>query len=434
LLDYVLKNFFEVQLGNDPTAWSPLKDEPKVDEAVQRSKTTEQAAADKVEQDTAGEADSAEKSEKAAEAVKEIVKAATLMIPKVNIRASYYHGSQVNSIDFLYSEQNATTMAVLPQALVGLGPDDQTGDYITQLNRAQEPFGRRYDVTLSVPSADSQARLGLQTLNVLARYPAGNPKDKQAVFNLTVNGGQTTGTNPLPFQYDAKGSAGVEYRTDFVFAPDAGWDSDTCQYSLTGVSETGLVTAMAESVAEFLTINIDLGADFVWDEADQALISLSSKKWNGDKRVVIQKGREAPQVLRIRSDAKFRAEPVNYRVELCKANKTLYAYGPLPMQGKQITVLDQYADHVPVYFNAAFDGDSVDVTLTYDDGEAEWEDQFSLDAGQKKVQRIIPVMKAMAKKSALEAQYEIRYASGATARGTVKGGQSATIRTAGETG
>ncbi|NHZ94173.1 hypothetical protein [Massilia sp. CCM 8734] len=430
LLDYVLKNFFEVQLGNDPNAWSPLKDEPKVDEAVQRSKATEVAAADKVEQDTAGEADSPEKSEQSAAAVKEIVKAATLMIPKVNIRASYYHGSQVNSIDFLYSEQNATTMVVLPQALVGLGPDEQAGEHITELNRAQDPFGRRYNVALSVPSADSQARLGLQTLNVEARYPVGSPKGKQAPYSLSINGGQTSGSNPFPFQYDGNGSAGVEYSADFVFAPDAGWDSDTYQYTLTGVTETGVVVAMAESVAEFLTINIELRADFVWNDAEQALVILSSKKWNGDKRVVIQKGKEAPQVLRIRSDAKFRAEAVSYRVELSKGNKTLFAYGPLPMQDKHIIVLDQYAEHIPVYFNARFDDDSVDVTLTYDDGGVVWEDQFSLDAGQTRVPRIVPAMKSIAQKRTLEAQYEIVYASGATARGTVKGGQSATIRAA----
>jgi len=434
LLDYVLKNFFEVQLGNDPDAWSPMKSEPKVEEAVQRSRATEAAATDKVEADNADVPDSPEKTADSESAVQEIVQAATQFIPKVNVRAAYYDGRQENTIDFIYSEQDATSTLVLPQGLVGLGPGDNAGDHITQLNRAQVPFGQRYEVALSIPSDDSQARLGLQALNVQARYPAGNPKDKQTVFNYTVNGGQRSGVAPLPFQYDAKGSAGIEYQTTFVFAPDAGWDSDTYEYAAAGVTETGLITAMAESVAEFLTINVDLATDFVWDNADQAVVTLTSKKWNGEKRAVIQKGKEAPQVLRIRSDARFRAEPVDYRVELRKSNKTLHAYGPLPVQDKQIVVEDGYASHIPVYFTSRVDDDSVDVTLTYGAGDDAWEDQFSLDPGQKKVRRVIPLKQELVQSSQLAAQYEISYPSGATANGVVKGGQTATIRPAAAAG
>lgn len=459
LLDYVLKNFFEVQIGADKDAWSPLSKAPDVEDAVQKAKDVELAASDKVADDdktdkdeTAGkdtDTDADKDKDKDADAgkdtdagkdkppaekdsaVKQLIKAATPFIPKVSVRASYYQGSQVNSIDFMYSEKKAKSMPVLPQALVALDSGDNVDDYVVKLNRAGNPFGRAYNVVVSIPDETDQTKVGLQALNVQARYPAGAPASKQTPFNLTVNAGKTTGPNPMPFQYDAKGSAGVEYTADFVFKPGTDWESDAFQYSLAGTSEKGLITAMAESVVEFLTINIALGPDFVWD-VDQAVVTLTSAKWKGEKRVVFQKGAKDAmdaKVLKIRSDARFQSEPVQYRVDLRKANKSVYAYGPLPVMDKQITVVDPYANHIPVYFTAGFKDESVDITLTYQDGEYVWEDQFSLEAGEKKVQRIIPTLKDVKLKSELEAQYEVTPESGDSFKGTIKGGMTKVIKT-----
>lgn len=434
LLDYVLKNFFEVQIGADANVWSPLAEAPKVEEAVMRTKAVEEAATEQVAQDGTkdsgkeGDGETAKAVEKTAEAVKEIVRSAAIPIPKVNIRASYYEGKQVNSIDFMYAEKKAKSTTVLPQAVVGLGDKDQASDYITQLNRMQDPFGQPYNVTVSVPDQPNQDKLGLQVVNVQARYPAGASKGSQSTCNLTLNAGVASGKNPFPFQYDAKGSADVDYSADFVFSPDSGWDGDAWQYSLSGTTDKGLITAMAESVAEFLTINVDLGSDFTWDNADQAVVSLTSKKWQGEKRVLFQKGKETPQTLRIRSRAEFRDEPVQYTVTLRKGNTAVYSYGPLPVMDKQITVQDRFANHIPVFFTAGFTDESADVTLVYQDGDYTWEDQFQLEAGQKRVQRIIPIVRDVKLKSQLEAQYEVLYESGESAQGSIRGGQTVTLK------
>ena len=61
---------------------------------------------------------------------------------------------------------------------------------------------------------------------------------------------------------------------------------------------------MAESVVEFLTISVALGADFVWN-VDQAVVTLTSAKWKGEKRVVFQKGAKDAmdiKVIKLRSD------------------------------------------------------------------------------------------------------------------------------------
>lgn len=435
LLDYVLKNFFEVQLGADPTAWSPLAQAPQAEEAVMKAKQVEEAAAEQVADEKAqtddkgsGQDTPAEDLAKAAETVKEIVKAAGIPIPKVNIRAAYYSGKQVNSIDFIYSEKKATLTTVLPQALIGLDLTDQPNDYITQINRTQDPFGLRYAVTVSLPSSDSQAKVSLQTLNLQARYPAGKPRGQQTTVNLTVNDGISSGLNPLPFQYDANGSAGVEYVADFVFKPDSAWQSDTFQYKLSGISENGLIVSMPESVAEFLSINVALGSDFIWDNCDSALVILSSKKWKGDKRIVIQQGKEAPQVLQIRAEAQYRDEAVHYKVELRKNNKVVHAYGPHPVTDKQVTVVDRFLSHIPIYFSAGFSDDVADITVHYQDGDEEWEDQFQLEPGQKKVQRIVPVLKELKLKSLLQAEYVVNYGSGGELKGTIKGGQTVMIK------
>lgn len=444
LLDYVLKNFFEVQLGADPHAWSPLAQAPQAEEAVMKAKQVEEAAAEQVEneKDKTGEQDGkdeegdkeggkgtpAEGVATAAETVKEIVKAAAIPIPKVNIRAAYYSGKQVNSIDFIYSERKATLTTVLPQALIGLDAADRPDDYITQINRAQDPFGLRYPVTVSLPGSDSQAKIGLQTLNLQARYPAGKPRGQQATVNLTVNDGVSSGVNPLPFQYDANGSAGVEYAADFVFKPDSAWQSDTFQYKLSGTSENGLIVAMPESVAEFLSIDVSLSADFIWDNCDSAVVILSSKKWKGDKRIVIQQGKEEPQVLRVRAEAQYRDEAVHYKVELRKNNKVVHAYGPQPVTDKQVTVVDRFLGHVPIYFSAGFSDDVADITVSCQDGDYVWEDQFQLEPGQRKVQRIVPTLKELKLKSQLQADYVVSYDSGGELKGTIKGGQTVIIK------
>src|SRR5207248_2657519 len=120
-----------------------------------------------------------------------------------------YHGKQVNTVDFLYAEMKAKSYPVLPQALVLEGLGDPK-NYVTQVNRAQDPFGLPYNVVVSVPEEADRTKVGLQTVNVQARYPAGAPKDRQSTYNLTANGPKVTGPNPFPFQYDAGGSAGVE--------------------------------------------------------------------------------------------------------------------------------------------------------------------------------------------------------------------------------
>ena len=269
LLDYVLKNFFEVQIGRDKDNWSPLKKEPEVSQAVEKAKDVEQAAGDKAEDD-------GKKGDEAAGAVKEIVKAATTFIPKVNVRASYYSGKQENSIDFLYSERKAKSYPILPQALVleGLGDNEEARrQYVTQVNRAQDPFGLPYNVTVALPEDADRAKVGLRTVNVAAQYPAGAPTGKQSAKNLTLNGGKVSGDNPLAFQFDQSGSPKVAYSVDYVFNPSDEWQSDAFQYSSKGVEERALITAMPESVAEFLTLTVDLSDDFVWETNDQVVVA-----------------------------------------------------------------------------------------------------------------------------------------------------------------
>lgn len=425
LLDYVLKNFFEVQLGGGADNWNPLAEAPQVDEAVQKSKDVEQAAAEKVDEE--GTAKTPEEKDTA---TKEAVKAATMFIPKVNIRASYYQGKQVNSIDFVYSEKKAKSYPVLPQALVGLEKDDRPEDYITQVNRAQDPFGLPYKVMVSVPSDTDFPAMGLQTINVQAKYPAGAPKDKQTTQNLTINAGTTTGANPFPFQYDAQGDSGIEYTADFVFKPTSDWqsDKDVFQYSLTGRTDKGLITARPESVVEFISLTVQLAANFVWENNDQVVVTFTSPKWTGEQRVVIQQGKEDPQTFKIRGDAKFASSPILYKVDVRKSNKPVYSLPSAVLLEKQLYVSDRFADHIPVYFTAGFTDDSMDVTLTYTDGDFTYEDQFTLEKGQKQVVRYIPTVTPFPRKSDVKATYEAIPDSGDPITGTISGGNTRIIK------
>jgi len=431
ILDYVLKNFFEVQLDpNMKGKWSPLAEAPKVQEAVGKAKDVEAAAGEKVKEDKAKKGEPAGEGDAAA--VKEIMKAATTFIPKVSIRAAYYDGKQVNEIDFLYTEWKARPYVVLPQAMVLEGLKEPRS-YITAVNRSQIPFGTEYSVTVSAPISADREKLGLRTVNVQGRYPAGASKDKQKALNLTTTGDTTTGSSPFLFQYDLPASADVEYTVDYVFGPSEDWQSDTYQYSDKGKSDKGLIVAMPETILEFLRLPVALIEYFVWDNADQAVVTVTSKRWAGEKRVVFNRGKPQPQSLQVRSDANLRSEPIEYKVELRASNKTVYAYGPeIVRPGDQISVRDRFEGKVPVWFTAGarVTEDNLELTLTYEDGDFVWEDQFTLEKGAKKIQRMVPTLNKVKRFSDLKLELKVSPPEGDPFRKSVEGGAFVTVNPA----
>jgi hypothetical protein len=173
-----------------------------------------------------------------------------------------------------------------------------------------------------------------------------------------------------------------------------------------------------------------LGSDFTWDDADQVVVSLTSKRWNGEKRVVIQKGQEDPKTFRVRSESKFASEPVQYKVELRKRNNTIYTWGPADVQDKQITVYDRFADHIPIIFKPVFKGkvESANITISYEDGDFQWEDQFLLEKGVKQVQRLVPTIKELKKKSDLKVTCEVSPDDGDPFTLKAQGGQTVQVK------
>ncbi len=421
LLDYILKNFFETQIGSDPNNWSPLKEAPKVSEAVEKARGTEEAAADKAASD-------GKVGEEADTAVKEIVKAATLFIPKVNIRAAYYDGRQENKIDFLYSELKARPYQVLPQALVleGLG---EPASYITQINRSQDPFGQPYPVNVALPDAADFTALGLTALNIQARYPANAPASSQAVQNFSITDGKRHGTEPpFRFQYDAKGSADVAFTVDYVFRSGGDWVGETTRFSVSGRAERGLIVATPDAAVQFVTLDIRLDTDFVWEDADEVKVTLTSAKWKGTKQVTFQNGQADPRILRIRSGIETAAAEIRYTVDVHKGGKRIYGSEAATVQDDRIVVRDRFGGHTPVFFTASFDDDSVDITLSHTDGAFAWEDQFTLEKGQKRLRRIVPTLADPKPKSDLRFTYEVLPMDGEPFSKTGRGGQTIAIK------
>ena len=145
-------------------------------------------------------------------------------------------------------------------------------------------------------------------------------------------------------------------------------------------------------------------------------------------------GTEAPDLpdlgkfLNHRSVRKFKSDPIQYKVELKKSNKVVYSYGPEVVQGKQIIVHDRFAGHVPVFFTAGFTDDTVEVNLMYEDGDFVWEDQFTLEKGKKKVQRIVPTLKEFRRPSELKVEFEVTPMDGDPFRKKAQGGQTVTVK------
>ena len=422
LLDYILKNFFEVQMGNKGD-FIPLPEAPEVEKTIDKAKDVEESAKEKVDEE--GE----KKGEEADGAVKEIVKGAMSLIPRVGIRAAYYNGKQVNTIDVLYNEMKAKPYSIAPQALVLEGLGASPKDYIMSVNRTSIPFGLAYPVPVVLPPDVDRAKAGVQAINVMAWYPAGQTRDKQQSGKLTVSAaGAVTGPNPFPFQYDDKGSSAVEYGIDYVFNPSDDWNTSVSQYSYKGKSETGLITAMPAGALAFQTIDIRLAGNFTWEDNDQVVVSLTGKSWTGAKTVVLQNGQDGFTSFKVRSGADTKDTPIQYVVSVRRNNKELYKYGPEVVMNGQIEIHDRFTDHIPVIFKANFNtATTAQILMSYEDGEYVWESEVTLDKG-KTVQSVVPTLKEFKRKSDLRINCEITPDQGDTFKLEAKAGLTNTIK------
>ena len=432
------------------------KEEPKVDPKVEPKETPKEGPkeAPKVEpKEEPKEApkvepkkDVPETSTSATDTVVALAKAAkaALPIPKVKLKASFYYGTSEAKLNFEYLEMKAKSYPALPQALVleglaeGLATPTSDPDYekkardyvekkyVTSVNRSLNPFGLPYNVEVSLPDEGTCKKVGLKSINVTAKYPAGAPANQQKTCLLTVVDGNANGQRPFDFQRDKQGSLEVEYSIDYVFSP-GDWEGEKVNYSMTGKTDKGLITAMPETVVQLLNLEIELSEGmFVWDRANQAVVTLTSKKWSGERRVVLQKGKVEKATLRIRTDIQFKSEPVQCKVELKRNNDPVHSYTHV-VEDNRVAIRDKFKDHVAVYFTSKFE-DDVEMTLTYKDDGFKWEDQFTVEPGAKKQIRIIPATKVIDPPSELKAECEVEPSDGDSFTIDLKGGRTYTLK------
>ncbi|MCG7564565.1 hypothetical protein [Pseudoalteromonas sp. McH1-42] len=411
VLDYVLKNFFEVQIGKKDGIWSPLTDAPEVNEAVQKAKSVEEVAGQKADEE-------GKTGEEKESAVKDVVDAAMTFIPKVNIRAAYYDGKQENKIDFLYTEMKATTYPALPQSLVleGIG---NTDSYISKINRADDPFGLPYPVSVVVPSADECAAKEIEAVNIRAKYPAKG--DKQVTYSYSLLSRKTEDPSSFPFQMDKAGSLDVAYSVDYVFKTNGAYNAAQSKYTVTGHSENQMITALPGESLDFLSLDLQLATDFYWGEVDQVIVSLTSSKWEGEKQVVFNQGAEKSQTLKFRYDAKFKNDPIQYVVKFISGGAEVAKHDPEKVVGSLINVRDRFASHTPITFAGNFECDSAEIYCSYEDGEYYWDKSFTLHKGKKHVVIVPTLNKFTGSAQDLRVNYAMTLSSGGSYSGVAEG-------------
>lgn len=397
LLDYVLQNFFTVDIGGPKKVGDVPEVKKAVDRAVTLESEAEDADADDSEADDSDDEDADDddapepgaedppKSETSTEtstsSATNAVKAAGLPIPKVRISAAYDHQQQINTIDFEYTEMRANVVAIAPQALV-LQDLQSPRDHVFTVNRGHIPMGLTFPVAVALPTRAICKDTGLSLVNVRARYANGARDGVQTPAQFVVlKDGKLSGTNPMQFQYDSAGNSSIDYTIDFLFDPSEDWHATRLAHPpRTGTTDSGVIAAQPQAFFEFLKIDAVLQAEFTWtDDYDRALVTLCSERWDKPKTLVFQKG--APlirQGLRVRGELQATPTPVVYTVELQKRRETVYSYGPEPVVDNLITVHDRFLSHVPIFFTAKFEAGIKKVTarLVYRDSES----QFNFEA------------------------------------------------------
>lgn len=355
------------------------------------------------------------KSEPAAvpDAVKQAVASAfPLPIPKVDIKIDMEYRVQENSIDFTYSETKAKTFTVAPQGLVLAGLRDPAR-HITRFNRGEDPFGLPHPVSVTAPDKESFAACGLKAINLSARYPAGS--GRQQPLSAVITPDKFDGTNPLPFQFDHDGTRGVDFDAEFVFDAAADWKAATNSYRRTGTTEAGIDVQPAAFLG-FRQVAVLPAADFVWQNLDQVVVTVTGEALAAPATVVFQHGDRAVQTLRFRTERK---DPeLSYRIDYRSGAHTVLTLGPSPVLGGAITVPDRFAGHVPVKFRSSLKTEDVAlVVVTYRDPDNGyvWEsEEIEVAKGAKDVpQLVIPTLHRYEAASDLTFTYSVETASGA---------------------
>jgi hypothetical protein len=414
LQDYLIKNLFNVEIDGKVEKDTPLvKDNPPVAKAIEKGAALADTAKtdDKTKDKPVAEKEKAAK-EAVAAALPASVPSLPVPLPKLKLRLSYEKKTQNNKIDFYFNETRAKAYPVAPQALVleGLGKSREDREqYVVRFDRAANPYLQPFPVDVALPS-DLKA-LGLRKITVRAKYPASAPSEGQQNHQLTMSddgtvAGDVTPAIPFPFKYGDKGPSDVNYAINYLFDPSQDWNADRSEYSCSDTILSGAINAQVLDQLDFRTLQFQPAEEFCWEDDSQIVVTLTSKRWTGEKRVVIQKGKTGPAMFRIRSAAEFRGEKILYRVSVRKNNKETYHYGPeeAPLERNSVVEIhDKFAGHIPVKFSANFTtAKSAQIVMTYED----WEGDVDLTADQE-ITTYIPTAKEVEKPNLIKIDCEV---------------------------
>jgi hypothetical protein len=391
VFEYMLKNFFEVQIG-DRGPGSPLSEKPEITDLI--------ANADQLR--------------KQGKEGKDVATALPVPIPQVKIKFRSYTGWEEHLLNFRYSEMRATTYPVAPQAVILLELGNPT-DYILQVNRGEDMFGLPYPVLVIGPSNSVFESYGLLAVNVQATYPAGAPNNQQRhSVNFSPKGQE--GQSSLPFQYNASGSDKVQYSAEYIFDSSVDWETREHRYEQTAETSKGIISAQPHDFLEFLDIRVLLDRNFKWYGIDEVVVSITSNSWDGAKNVIFQEGQnDGIENLKVRVKKQANGTQCQYRVSLKNNGATVHEYGPLDMTNNTITVRDQFQDHVQIVFRNSLDSsiDQAYVRVQYqdpDNDEYTYESEeltFLSDTRGKSQSVVIPTNKKYPKVSDFIFKYTV---------------------------
>jgi hypothetical protein len=409
VMDHLLKNFFEVQIAPGSNNWNPLKDEPKVDSAVRRSSEISSQSDEKSKKDGL---DPEKDVEKIKENAQKAVKAAMpeLPLPKVNIRASYYRGTQTNELDFQYTEMAAQSYPIAPQSLLSLGKNDKVSDYVMQVNRSTISFGLPRPASVVAPNPEAAKAIGLQAITINARYPdRGDAAQRQT---LTIQNGQVTvGQNPMPFQYNAAGDVDVAYEAQYIFDPSSNWTAAKTEYSVKATTAT-TINVMPGAFLGFTKLDVALAPNFVWHDTDQAIVSIEGGGSSEPVTVVIQKGETNTKSVQLRTESPNPS--LTYKIDLTYQNRPVHSSGPYDVNSSLVRVLDQFEGRYMIQLlNQLKTADMAVVSVQYKDGDFMWEsEQIQIERGSKPAAIVVPTPNANKPKDQVELSYTVMTSEG----------------------
>lgn len=301
------------------------------------------------------------------------------------------YGVQVEDkeVTLEYDRAEAVQLTYAPQGFISLLAGNLSGPpHILDIDLADEFFKT---VTITLIGITDFAPIGLSSISVTIRY--GRPDDDGGVqtFDRLIDK-NTPAPEPIKFFVNRSIDTSYEYRVEYHFTAESGWQSDDIVYVREGTDDAHTLNLDPHRFLGFLTVDV-VANDIDADAVEETLVELQHQDPGGAALQTTRRVRpgDPPVQWKVRT-----TDPDNlaytYRLVHTMTDGSLMPVDPVTTSANRLLVNDPYTgqldiDLLPAWAEATIRTVLVDLRYSIPDNGYHREKRIEIDGAQRATQR-----------------------------------------------